>query len=80
MQLRRLYNEEYEALTTEGQAINHELSVFCRAIFERCAEDGISLRDAELVMTNAVAGVAAEAILTQASKKRKERKKKEGTS
>ena len=65
---RRLYNER-EMLTDEGLSIDTRVSAFCREIFKQCVEDGISLRDVELTMVNAIAGVSSETLLIQEHKK-----------
>ena len=73
--MNRLYNE-YEMLTPDGQDIDHAATAFCRTIFATCVANGQSLRDAELVLINAITGTAAEALLTESMRRRKQEKEK----
>ena len=68
--MQRLYNE-HEMLTADGQAIDHATAEFCRAIMAECVACGQSLRDAELVMLNAITGTASEAMLRRNMDERK---------
>lgn len=60
----RLYTEN-ECYTDLARNIDHEVSTFISKLLDRYIEHGVSIRDLESVVSNAVHGVSAEKLLRQ---------------
>lgn len=67
--MKRLYNE-YEALSPgEGTNLDEEAHLMLKPLVKLWADQGYSLRDIHLVISNCLSGLMAEAVLRAARSK-----------